>query len=118
MRGSVLSAVQIAVAVALVAWMIIGFTALPGRWLRWKMFCRATFTIVQLTGTTKDGRTEPVNVYDHLSPGSFILGPPQLQAILDHLTASGRYERIDGDGRVLTARGEQRMEVRDSRVVL
>ncbi len=70
MPSSVLSAVQIAVACALVAWMITGFTPLPGRWLRWKMFCRATFTIVSLTGTTKDGRTEPVNVYDHLSPGS------------------------------------------------
>ena len=118
MHGSVLSAVQIAVACALVAWMITGFTRLPGRWLRWKMFCRATFTIVQLTGTTRDGRTEPVNVYDHLSPGSFILGPPQLQAILDHLTRSGRYERIDGTGRVLSGRGEQNVEVRDSRVVL
>lgn len=118
MPPSVLSAVQIAVACALVAWMITGFTSLPGRWLRWKMFCRATFTIVSLTGTTKDGRTEPVNVYDHLSPGSFILGPPQLQAILDHLTRSGHYERIDGTGRVLTGRGEHRVEVRDSRVVL
>ncbi|MFJ4622238.1 hypothetical protein [Streptomyces sp. NPDC088812] len=117
MRESVLSAVQIAATLALLAWMITGFTPLPGRWLRWKMFCRATFTIVQLTGT-KDGRTEPVNVYDHLSPGSFILGPPQLQAILDHLTSSGRYERIDGTGRVLTARGEQDMKVVASRVVL
>ncbi|WP_327188000.1 hypothetical protein [Streptomyces sp. NBC_01334] len=49
---------------------------LPGRWLRWKMFCRTTFTIIMLTGTTKDGRAEPVNVYLHLSPGSFILGRP------------------------------------------
>ncbi len=59
-----------------------------------------------------------MNVYDHLSPGSFILGPPQLQAIVDHLTASGRYERIDGHGRLLSARGEQPIEVRDSHVVL
>ncbi|MFD4865260.1 hypothetical protein [Streptomyces sp. NPDC058412] len=118
MRLSVLSAVQIAVTLGLVAWMITGFTPLPGRWLRWKMFCRATFTIITLTGTTKDGRTEPVNVYNHLSPGSFILGPPQLQAILDHLTASGRYNRIDGHGRLLSARGEQPIEVRDSHVVL
>ncbi|MGP3749991.1 hypothetical protein [Streptomyces sp. IBSNAI001] len=118
MHMSVLSAVQIAVTLALVGWMITGFTSLPGRWLRWKMFCRATFTIITLTGTTKDGHTESVNVYDHLSPGSFILGPPQLQTILDHLTASGRYERIDGAGRVLTARGEQHVEVRANRVVL
>lgn len=118
MHMSVLSAVQIAVTLALAGWMITGFTRLPGRWLRWKMFCRATFTIITLTGTTKDGRTEPVNVYDHLSPGSFILGPPQLQAILDHLTASGRYERIDGTGRVLTARGEQPVKVVGSHVVL
>ncbi|WP_254711204.1 hypothetical protein [Streptomyces lunaelactis] len=82
------------------------------------MFCRATFTVISLTGTTKDGRTEPVNIYDHLSPGSFILGPPQLQTIIDHLTRSGRYDRIDGHGRVLSARGEQRVEVRGSRVVL
>jgi hypothetical protein len=59
-----------------------------------------------------------VNVYDHLSPGSFILGPPQLQAILDHLTNSGRYDRIDGHGRVLSARGEQPVKVVASRVVL
>ncbi|MEU6379516.1 hypothetical protein [Streptomyces sp. NPDC046909] len=112
------SAVQIAVTVALVAWMITGFTRVPGRWLRWKMFCRATFTVISLTGTTKDGRTEPVNVYDHLSPGSFILGPPQLQAIIDRLTHSGQYDRIDGQGRVLSASGEQPVEVRGSRVVL
>ncbi|MFJ3883013.1 hypothetical protein ACIPW5_36890 [Streptomyces sp. NPDC090077] len=117
MRESVLSAAQIVLTVALVAWMITGFTPLPGRWMRWKMFCRATFTIVTLTGT-KDGHAEQVNVYDHLSPGSFILGPPQLQAILDHITASGRYDRIDGTGRVLTARGEQLMKVVASRVVL
>lgn len=118
MHASVLSAAQIAVTLGLVAWMITGFTRLPGRWLRWKMFCRATFTIISLTGTTKDGRTEPVNVYDYLSPGSFILGPPQLQTILDHLTGTGRYDRIDGHGRVLSARGEQTVEVRGSRVVL
>ncbi|MFE7935118.1 hypothetical protein ACFU6S_41635 [Streptomyces sp. NPDC057456] len=118
MHGSVLSAVQIAVTAALVTWMITGFTRLPGRWLRWKMFCRATFTVISLTGTTKDGCTEPVNVYHYLSPGSFILGPPQLQTILDHLTRSGRYERIDGHGRVLSARGEQPVQVRASRVVL
>ncbi|MGW2720430.1 hypothetical protein [Streptomyces sp. NPDC001492] len=33
-----LSAVQIAVTLGLVAWVITGFTPLPGRWLRWKMF--------------------------------------------------------------------------------
>ncbi|HET6857486.1 MAG TPA: hypothetical protein VFH94_10370 [Streptomyces sp.] len=114
---SVLPAAQIAVTLALVTWMITGFTRLPGRWLRWKMFCRATFTLVTLTGT-KDGRTEPVNVYDYLSPGSFILGPPQLQAILTYLTRSGCYDRLDGHGRLLSARGEQPIEVRDSRVVL
>ncbi|MFI0968328.1 hypothetical protein ACH4S8_44395 [Streptomyces sp. NPDC021080] len=115
MHGSVLSAAQLAVTTALVAWMVTGFTR---RWLRWRMFCRATFTIITLTGTTKDGRTEPVNVYAHLSPGSFVLGPPQLQTIINHLTASDRYDRIDGHGRVLSARGEQTIEVRGSRVVL
>ncbi|MFJ2876412.1 hypothetical protein [Streptomyces sp. NPDC087298] len=48
----------------------------------------------------------------------FILGPPQLQTAIDHLTRSGRYDRIDGHGRVLSARGEQTVEVRGSRVVL
>ncbi|MFE3608360.1 hypothetical protein [Streptomyces goshikiensis] len=119
MHGSVLSTVQIAVTAALAGWMITGFTSLPGRWLRWKMFCRATFTIIALTGTTKDGRTETVNVYDHLSPGSFILGPPQLQAIVNHLTAGGGpYVRIDGHGRVLSARGEQAVKVVAGHVVL
>ncbi|MFH9044312.1 hypothetical protein ACH4FA_33950 [Streptomyces sp. NPDC017966] len=116
MPVSVLPAVQVAATAALVAWMITGFTRLPGRWLRWKMFCRATFTIVTLTGT-KNGQTEPVNVYGHLSPGSFILGPPQLQAIINYLIASGRYDRIDGHGRVLSATGETPLEVTDSRVV-
>ncbi|WP_241834109.1 hypothetical protein [Streptomyces sp. NTK 937] len=41
MPESVLSAVQISVIGALAAWMITGFTPLPGRWLRWRMFCRA-----------------------------------------------------------------------------
>ncbi|MFJ3164323.1 hypothetical protein [Streptomyces kanasensis] len=118
MHASVLPAAQYAATGALTVWMITGFTPLPGRWLRWKMFCRATFTIVTLTGTTTDGRTEPVNVYEHLSPGSFILGPPQLQAILDHLTAHAPYTRIDGHGRVLSARGEQPLQVRSSHVVL
>ncbi|WP_030570402.1 hypothetical protein [Streptomyces aureocirculatus] len=117
MHASVLSAVEIALTLALVAWMATGFTRLPGRWLRWKMFCRATFTIVTLTGT-KDGRTEPVNVYDHLSPGSFILGPPQLQTILNYLTHTGRYDRVDGHGRLLNADGERPIDIRDSRVVL
>ncbi|MGW7343075.1 hypothetical protein [Streptomyces sp. NPDC054854] len=117
MHVSVLPAAQIALTLALAVWMITGFTPLPGRWMRWKMFCRATFTVISLTGT-KNGRTEPVNVYDYLSPGSFILGPPQLQAIINHLTTSGRYDRIDGHGRVLSGQGEQPVEVRDSRVVL
>ncbi|WP_331727702.1 hypothetical protein [Streptomyces sp. NBC_00158] len=80
MHMSVLPAAQTALTLALALWTATGFTRLPGRWLRWRMFCRATFPIVTLTGT-KDGRTEPLNVYDHLSPGSFILGPPQLLAI-------------------------------------
>ncbi|MFE2937473.1 hypothetical protein ACFXKG_00120 [Streptomyces sp. NPDC059255] len=115
--STVLPAAQLVVTAALVGWMITGFTHLPGRWLRWKMFCRATFTIISLTGT-KDGRTEPVNVYDYLSPGSFILGPPQLQAIVSHLTDNGRYDRIDGHGRLLSATGEQPITVKDSHVAL
>ncbi|MER5904304.1 hypothetical protein ABT150_30090 [Streptomyces mirabilis] len=117
MPESVLPAVQLAATAALVAWMITGFTRRPGRWLRWKMFCRATFTIVSLTGT-KDGRTEPVNVYQYLSPGSFLVGPPQLQTVISYLTRSGRYDRIDGTGRVLSANGEKPLEVTDSHVVL
>ncbi|MFJ2095526.1 hypothetical protein ACIOEW_40935 [Streptomyces sp. NPDC087901] len=114
----VLPTCQIAATLALTLWMISAFTTRPGRWLRWKMFCRATFTVVSLSGTTKDGRIELVNVYDYLSPGSFILGPPQLQTILDHLIRSGHYERIDGNGRILSHRGEQPVEVRHGRVVL
>ncbi|MEU6192303.1 hypothetical protein [Streptomyces sp. NPDC047061] len=117
MSASVVSALQLAVTGVLVVWMLTGFTRLPGRWLRWKMFCRATFTVVTLTGT-KDGRTEPVNVYRHLSPGSFLLGPPQLQAVINSLTSSGQYDRIDGSGRLLSAAGERRLEVTNSRVVL
>lgn len=117
MPESVLSAAQLTVTGALVTWMITGFTRMPGRWLRWKMFCRATITIVTLTGT-RNGHTEPVNVYQYLSPGSFLLGPPQLQTIINHLTSSGQYDRIDGTGRVLSASGERPLEVTDSRVVL
>lgn len=113
---SVLPAVQLLVLVALMGWMVTGFTRLPGRWLRWKMFCRATFTVITLTGT-KDGRSEPVNVYDYLSPGSFILGPQHLQALVAHLVPA-RYDRLDGHGRVLNADGEHHIEVRDSHVVL
>ncbi|MFG2439699.1 hypothetical protein [Streptomyces sp. NPDC048508] len=117
MPASLLSAVEITATLALTIWMITSFTLLSGRWLRWKMFCRANFTITTLTGI-KDGHTEPVNVYQHLSPGSFILGPPQLQAILNYLIRTGRYYRIDGNGRLLHAAGERDIEVRDSRVVL
>lgn len=117
MPAPALSMVQLALTTLLVAWMITGFTSLPGRWLRWKMFCRGTFTIVTLTGT-KDGRTEPINPYAYLSPGSFLMGPPQLQTILDHLTSTGHYDKIDGHGRVLSASGEHPLEVNDSRVVV
>ncbi|MDW8478329.1 hypothetical protein R3L02_42025 [Streptomyces scabiei] len=116
MHASVLSAVQLALTAALVGWMLTGFTRLPGRWLRWKMFCRATFTIITLDGT-KDGRTEPVNPYRYLSPGSFLLSPERLQTIINHLTGAGRYDRIDGHGRVLSVQGEQTIEVSNSRVV-
>ncbi|WP_216586568.1 hypothetical protein [Streptomyces brasiliscabiei] len=111
------TAAQLAVTLALVAWMITGFTRRPGRWMRYPLFSRATFVIVTLTGT-KDGRTEPVNPYAFLSPGTFLLPPPQLQTVINHLISTGRYDRIDGDGRVLSVRGEQPIEVRDSRVVL
>ncbi|MFC7983586.1 hypothetical protein [Streptomyces sp. NPDC057336] len=43
MRESVLPAAQIMLTLALMAWVITGFTPLPGRWLRWQMFYRATF---------------------------------------------------------------------------
>ena len=59
-----------------------------------------------------------MNIYPHLSPGSFILSPPRLQVILTYLVSTGQYDRIDGHGRVLSANGEQPIEVRDSRVVL
>jgi hypothetical protein len=118
MPAFALPALQLAATTALAAWMVLGFTRRPGRWLRWRMFCHGTFTIVSLTGTTPDGRTEPVNPYAHLSPGSFLLSPARLQTICDHLVRTGRYGRIDGHGRVLSARGEQLLGVEDSRVVL
>ncbi|MFI1768989.1 hypothetical protein ACH41H_44125 [Streptomyces sp. NPDC020800] len=116
--STVLPIIDLVLTATLVAWMATGFTPMPGSWLRWRMFCRANFTIVSLTGTTKDGRAEPVNVYDYLSPGSFILGPTQLQTIIVYLIRTGRYDRIDGHGRFLSVRGEQPIEVRGSRVVL
>ncbi|MFI1020024.1 hypothetical protein [Streptomyces olivaceus] len=44
MPASALPAVEITFTLALAAWMITGFTRLPGRWLRWKKFCRANFS--------------------------------------------------------------------------
>ncbi|MFE3163356.1 hypothetical protein [Streptomyces sp. NPDC059224] len=118
MPDAVLPAAQLTVTASLVAWMVIGFTRKSGRgWMSYPLFSRATFVIIDLTGT-KDGRTEPVNPYAFLSPGTFLLPPPQLQAVVTHLVSSGRYDRIDGHGRCLSVRGEQPIEVRDSRVVL
>ncbi|GAA2433635.1 hypothetical protein ACFPFX_29105 [Streptomyces mauvecolor] len=56
--------------------MIYGFTPLPGHRLRRWTFCRATFTLISLTGTTHDGHAEPVNVPDLVPPGSLILNRP------------------------------------------
>lgn len=117
MPAALLSAAQLTVTTALAIWMITGFTRRPGRWMRYPLFSRATFVIVTLTGT-KDGHTEPVNPYTYLSPGTFLLPPPQLQVVIDHLIRTGQFDRIDGDGRVLSVKGEQPIEVRDSRVVL
>ncbi|MGW3957091.1 hypothetical protein ACWEKM_40810 [Streptomyces sp. NPDC004752] len=114
MPATLLSAAQLTATAALLIWMLTGFTRRPGRWMRYPLFSRATFVIVTLTGT-QDGRTEPVNPYAFLSPGTFLLPPPQLQTVIDHLVRTGR---IDGDGRVLSVKGEQAIEVRDSRVVL
>ncbi|MFJ8768863.1 hypothetical protein [Streptomyces clavifer] len=41
MHESVLPAAQTTLTLTLVGWMITGSTPMPGRWLRWKMFCRA-----------------------------------------------------------------------------
>ncbi|MEU9167741.1 hypothetical protein AB0D34_08095 [Streptomyces sp. NPDC048420] len=117
MPAALLTAAQIAATAVLVAWMIAGFTRRPGRWMRYPLFSRATFVIIDLTGT-KDGHSEPVNPYAFLSPGTFLLPPPQLQAVVDHLIRAGRYDRIDGRGRCLSVKGEQPIEVRDSRVAL
>ncbi|MFF3127963.1 hypothetical protein ACFVRD_38020 [Streptomyces sp. NPDC057908] len=117
MPASLVSTAELALTAALATWMAFGFTKRPGRWFRWKLFANATFTVVTLTGT-KDGRTELVNPYAELSPGSLLLPPPVLQTIISHYVRTGRYDQIDGHGRVLSAQGEQRIEVRDSRVVL
>jgi hypothetical protein len=117
MPAALPTAAQLAATAALVAWMVTGFTRRPGRWMRYPLFSRATFVIIELTGT-KDGHTEPVNPYAFLSPGTFLLPPPQLQAVVDHLIRTGRYDRIDGRGRCMSVKGEQPIEVRDSRVAL
>ncbi|MDX3694775.1 hypothetical protein PV726_31470 [Streptomyces europaeiscabiei] len=117
MSAALLCAAQLAGTAALVIWMITGFTRRPGRWMRYPLFSRATFVIISLTGT-EDGRTEPVNPYQFLSPGTFLLPPPQLRTVIDHLIRTGRYDRIDGAGRVLSVKGEQPITVRDSRVDL
>jgi hypothetical protein len=117
MHTVVLPAARLLLTSALVAWMILGFTRRPGRWMRWRMFTRGLFVIVHLIGTTPDGRTETVSPYLY-SPGSFLLSPARLQVILTHLVRSGRYTRIDGHGRVLTADGEHPLEVKASHVVL
>ncbi|MFJ3310476.1 hypothetical protein ACIPSA_47430 [Streptomyces sp. NPDC086549] len=117
MPAALPTAAQLAATAALMAWMITGFTRRPGRWMRYPLFSRATFVIIDLTGT-KDGRTEEINPYLFLSPGTFLLPPPQLQTVVNHLINTGRYDRIDGHGRCLSVKGEQPIEVRDSRVVL
>ncbi|WP_089107892.1 hypothetical protein [Streptomyces hyaluromycini] len=118
MPAALLTAAQFAATAALAAWMTTGFTRRPGRWMRYPLFSRATFVIItELTGT-KDARTEPVNPYMYLSPGMFLLPPPQLQTIVDHLISTGRYDRIDGRGRCLSVKGEQPIKVVASRVVL
>ncbi|MET8829595.1 hypothetical protein ABZX40_27635 [Streptomyces sp. NPDC004610] len=118
MPATLLSTAQAAVTAALAAWMVTGFTPRPGRWMRYPLFSRGTFVIIDLTGTLPDGSTESVNPYTHLSPGAFLLPPPQLQVIIEHEIRTGRYLRIDGQGRVLSAKGEQPITVKDSRVVL
>jgi len=116
--GALLSVVEIAVSAGLIVRMaVVGFVRKPaGRLLSWSMFCTATFTTrVCLTGTTSDGRTEQINVYDYVVPGSFIVTPRHLQQILDHL--ADRYTRIDGHGQVISPRGVRDLTVRSGRVV-
>jgi len=117
MPSLLVNAAELGLTAALVVWMGSGFTRRPGRWFRWKLFTNAAFTLITLTGI-KNGRTEPVNPYAELSPGSLLLPPPVLQTIISHYVRTGRYDRIDGHGRVLSSLGEQRIEVRDSRVAL
>ncbi|MFK0112017.1 hypothetical protein [Streptomyces sp. NPDC091217] len=117
MPAALLTAAQLAATSALTAWMAIGFTRRPGRWMRYPLFSRATYVIIDLTGV-KDGRTEPVNPYLYLSPGAFLLPPPQLQTVIDHLISTGRYDRIDGRGRCVSVKGEQPITVVANRVVL
>ncbi|MGW7260712.1 hypothetical protein [Streptomyces sp. NPDC054834] len=117
MPAALLTAAQLAMTGGLVAWMSTGFTRRPGQWMRYPLFSQATFVIIDLTGT-KDGQSEQVNPYAFLSPGAFLLPPPQLQTVIDHLINTGRYDRIDGDGRCLSVKGMQPIKVRDSRVAL
>lgn len=117
MHHALLQPAQFAVTAALLGWMISSFTPHPGRWLRWKMFCRARFVIIMLTGT-KDGRQEEINPYIFLTPGNFLLLPEQLQTVVTWLIESGRYDRVDGAGRLLSVQGEHRIEVNNGDVVV
>ncbi|MFB8235493.1 hypothetical protein ACFC58_02985 [Kitasatospora purpeofusca] len=108
---------QSAVTAGLAVWMVVaGFWRRPvGQLLSWTMFCYATFTIVTLRGT-RAGRTQDIDVYDVIPPGSFFVPPSQLALILDYLSSSG-FEDLQGEGRVLSRHGERALTVRNGRVV-
>lgn len=107
---------EIVLTAALAGWMVVaGFVRPLGGFLSWPMFCRGRFTVVRLTGT-RDGRAEPINIHDFVAPGSFQIGPAELQRIVDFLAR--RYDRIDGTGRLLGPRGMRSIVVVDGVVAL
>ncbi|MFF2657290.1 hypothetical protein ACFVUH_07980 [Kitasatospora sp. NPDC058032] len=117
--GALIPVAETAVTAGLAAWMAVaGFWRRPtGQLLSWTMFCYATFTIVSLRGT-RAGRTQDVNIYDVVPPGSFFVPPAQLALILEFLSSTGTFEDLQGEGRVLSRHGERPITVRNGRVVL
>ncbi|MFJ1936551.1 hypothetical protein ACIOGZ_28300 [Kitasatospora sp. NPDC088160] len=109
---------QLAATTTLLAWMAAaGFRQRPhGQWLSWTMFCYATFTIVPVLRGTRSVRTEDVDIYTVLPPGSFVVSPAQLATVLDHLQATG-FEQLEGQVRVLDRHGDEHtLTVRNGRV--
>ena len=114
--GALRPALETAAAACLVVWMAVaGFWRRPaGQLMSWTMFCYATFTIVSLREEPGPDRRGHQHLPGH-PPGQLLARPPNSPSILEYLAAD--YERIDGEGRVLSRHGERHLTVRDGHVV-